>query len=347
MNRFIFLWLFSGIFQYPSIRALLLYDPSWIQSHPVLSVIFHIISYGLLFFATPQQMGFFHSQRLWGRTVVGFFFWFPVMGWVVLFCLFIYSRFHGEPITTPIDDDFILAKRQVSTPEEGRYSRRERVMHEMDVMPLIDILAGDDLPLKRGAIESLAQLNTPEAIQLLLRHRSDPSMEVRFFITSALARIKQDYEEAVHIAKKSIQGDIHNVTFRRNLGKIYASYLRTGLLDQPSAVAVAQEAIYHFQYVIDSDTPVREAFDEILALYEEGCDWAGMLRILDLPAVKQLLSAMEIAQWRAKPHFYLRDFQAVICDLNTMAKQAQLDPQWIAQVHWWRPQDAWHGEVAS
>ncbi|EKD41926.1 MAG: hypothetical protein ACD_73C00439G0001, partial [uncultured bacterium] len=90
----------------------------------------------------------------------------------------IFWAIQDKPIINPDDFEFDEFYRDTKIiPLAQIKSHQERVLTELDFMPLADIMEGNDASLKRGAIERLGELKTPEAIQLLMKYRSDPLPE--------------------------------------------------------------------------------------------------------------------------------------------------------------------------
>jgi tetratricopeptide (TPR) repeat protein len=79
--------------------------------------------------------------------------------------------------------------------------------------PLEDVLcsdASDDL--KRSAIENLARIETPEAVEVLVRARAHPSPEIRACAISALDHLEQRLAERIDALERAVRTDDDPVT---------------------------------------------------------------------------------------------------------------------------------------
>jgi hypothetical protein len=98
-------------------------------------------------------------------------------------------------------------------------------------MPAADILLGRDPTLKRGAVETLARIRTPEAISWILGARTDQDPEVRFYATSTITKLKKDFEAQLRATRQEVFE--HPADARRQvaLERVGAEYAVSGLLD--------------------------------------------------------------------------------------------------------------------
>lgn len=72
---------------------------------------------------------------------------------------------------------------------------------EIDIHPIADILAGDDIGMKRGAVNLLRRIGSSEAVSLLRKSLSDSNSEVRFYAHTALTRLEEDYVNLIEDAR--------------------------------------------------------------------------------------------------------------------------------------------------
>lgn len=270
----------------------------------------------------------------WGSVFLLLAGFFPLFGWLGAGVLYGAASFF--PPKPPIGEEAlwwggpsikpILSKPMV---------RRERVARELDFLPLADVLAGQDVDLKRGAVEKLAQFKTPEAIQVLLAHRGDPSIEVRFYVTSALARIKHELDEELEAAKMQMKKDVYKISGRIFLAKIYLQYSRSGLLDPVTANAYELEAQYHLDFSLQSEFASVEAFRMLIGIYLGHKNWERALQVVTLLEGRAKASSEDLAKIRIDILYRSGRYEEIP---KTLAEQAVVfsDPHWQAMAHWWR-----------
>lgn len=210
-----------------------------------------------------------------------------------------------------------------------------RVARELDFLPLVEILAGDDIPLKRGAIEQLIRLGTPEAIAVLMSRRSDPSMEMRFYVNTAINRLKKEFDEELNAARRQMQMDANNVTTRLNLAKIYLRYADSGLLDPDMVTSYEDEAMYHLIYALNSGSPTRETAQMLINRQIRRRDWNGAEKSVQKSGELRLISAVEAAEYQAEIFYSCKKFDQVAVVMRSIPAGSSLSPSLQTAVLWW------------
>lgn len=157
----------------------------------------------------------------------------------------------------------------------------ERIAQETNIMPLAEIMTGTDIALIRGAVDKLSQLRTPEAIRILMEQRRSPIAEVRFFVTSALTRIKNEFDEELESAKRHLKNESYKISARFFLAKQYFNYALSGLLDDRMANSYFHEALEHMNIVIRSHHASVEAAWFMVGLLKRLGRHAEALTLLD------------------------------------------------------------------
>ncbi len=208
-------------------------------------------------------------------------------------------------------------------------------MKELDFIPLVEILAGDDIQQKRGAIEQLTRLRTKEAVRILMSHRSDPSMEMRFYANASLVRIKREFDEALDAARQQMQMDSDNVMSRLNLAKIYVRMAESGLLDPDLAASHENEAIFHLGCVMDSESPTREAAQTLIVLQMRRRDWTRAEKSIQHAFGLCLISDDEAAEYRAEILYSCGQFAKIKTALQPISADASLSAEWRSTLLWW------------
>lgn len=107
------------------------------------------------------------------------------------------------------------------------------VNEALDIQPIRDILEGDDISLKTGAIHLLSRRGHADDVWMLQNCLSDVSEEVRYFAHLALLSIEEGYTEKIENAKKRTEVKGRNLAAAfKELGQIYMQYSASGLVDE-------------------------------------------------------------------------------------------------------------------
>ncbi len=326
MIRFFSFWLLAGVLEYPFPQFFFGKSPFILDQYPLGSFVLHCFSVFLLFWAFPKGNG---------RPLFLFFpALFPLFGWLAFLGFYFLQRTHDgvAAVSEAISPSF-LQKGKIRSMQA--LPRQERIFKELDVMPLADILAGIDLDLKRGAIERLAQLKTPEAIDILLECRSDPSSEIRFFATSALTKIKREFDEAIEAARRHMKKDIYKISSRIFLAKVYLQYSRSHLLDVATAQAYEKEALYHLDYCIRTEEKSCEAFEMLIDIYMVHQEWDVALSVLELFERSKKGKLEEIEKIRTQIYYNTGRYPEMLRELSKMRQRGGVDPQWNYLAAYW------------
>jgi tetratricopeptide (TPR) repeat protein len=105
-----------------------------------------------------------------------------------------------------------------------------------NAVPIIDLLSGDNIEIKRKSIVILHKLRTVRAITLLKKALSDANVEIKFMSASALLNIENDFKERIkemdeEIERAEDEGYCKIHELRYNLAALISKYLMSGLLD--------------------------------------------------------------------------------------------------------------------
>ncbi|RME75391.1 MAG: hypothetical protein D6776_03345 [Planctomycetota bacterium] len=108
----------------------------------------------------------------------------------------------------------------------------EQALQEvLEIEPLADALIYGDPRLRRGAVEALRRLGTPEAVRVLRRALRDPDDEVRTLALAALSAIEGQLSRALQAAEQAVQRAPDDPARYAALGRQHLLYAETGLLD--------------------------------------------------------------------------------------------------------------------
>jgi hypothetical protein len=294
----------------------------------------HLLAAVLAGLGVMRWQGFAGLSQRWTWWVLAWTLLLPGAGWLFAGILVLggwdaidprEAAGEGDELVTPFGADL---SRPVEAPSA-------RIVREMDFVPLVEILAGDDMNLKRGAVEQLTRLRTPEAIAVLMSHRSDPSMEMRFYINSSLARIKKELDESLDAARYQMHMESDSVAGRLNLAKVYLLYAQSGLLDADLVNAYGKEAILHLNFVLDSGAPTPEAAELLITRLLQERDWFMAEASIRKARELALISDIAAAEYQAEMLFAEGQFGKVADVLRPFFGASSLSPDWKTTLLWW------------
>lgn len=319
--RFVGCWMLAGLAEFP--LAIHVYASGDVDLR--VAVAGHILAGVLIFLAVPRGLGWWSPLRLWALWGAVATLMLPGMGWLLTGVFYLAAG--GGEIPAHLDEEDPTPR--IALPKVSHELRREeRIAAELDFIPLVEILAGDDLDLKHGAIEQLERLRTPEAVQMLLQYRSDPSLEIRYYINSALARIKNEFDEELEAARQQMQMDVYKVSARVFLAKIYLQYARSGLLDSELAQNYEDEAIYHLTFAIESATPTAEAFRILIDCRLQRHEWMLADAVVEAASENKFVDPAEADRYRVEILYHTRRFAEIPALLRRI-------PDYKTAAQWW------------
>jgi hypothetical protein len=331
--RFWTLWAVAGLFELPAGAMLL----GWVMPLPPWLVLaLHVLASGILFFAPPREKGWLMRSRHWGLHLALTQLFLPAIGWALA----------GWLVRSHADAPFAKDAYRFQTEDDGsdglsaNLGTQEAIRRELaeaaDVLPAVDALLSRDPALKRGAIEALARLRSPEAIRWIFRARADKDPETRFFATSALTRLKRDFEAAIHSAEKEAVSKPGVQAAQLAVPRIRCEYAASGILDPKTRDAVFEECRLQLR-------PAAErGLDALRLLYR-------VERLLDRERALEVLDRLDQADPSAKPR-WLRERAETLFELGRHADLKRLlreeasvaeegvlsEPDWRAAALWWK-----------
>jgi len=154
---------------------------------------------------------------------------------------------------------------------------------ELNVEPILDIFRGHDENMKRGAINYLGRLGTPEAVRTLTRCLSDASPDVRLYAHSTLSKLDLAHNRRIQDAKGLIKKEGKKAEHHKALGLVYKNYAESGLLDTDTTnhyMNLAKLSLEQASSLADTDPEIpiilgklhiaTAQFDEAEKCYQEG-----------------------------------------------------------------------------
>lgn len=326
------LWLAAGALEVPV--AALAAGVDWGFPLPV-TLAAHVASAALMFFTPPRGKGWFLPTRHWAQPMAVACLFLPVAGWA--FCGWLLWR-SGE--TTVHKEAHLF---QDSSPGEANplaalgtpQAIRKDLADALEVLPASDALLSHDPALKRGAIETLARIRTAESIGWILRARTDPDPEVRFYATSALTRLKSEFEMGIRAAEREAVLHPGDPALRLAIHRVRYEYAASGILDGPARDSILMECRRQLAAPAERDADAaRLAF-----LVERALDPEGAYPALDrLERLDPALSSRWLRE-RVELDFALGRHREVARALRERKAQALADGSgdrdWHAAVLWW------------
>ncbi len=335
--RFVFIWVLAGLCEGPFWELFFWPESSTFKSRPELAVSLHGFAVLLMFFSEPKGEGWLHPLRKGCRTFVFLTLFLPSVGWLASLFLYFFG-IHAVPPSNAREEDNPLVKEKIATvfSEKTVRSRRERLSTETDIAPLADLIHGEvDVEIKRSAIENLSQIRNPEAIDLLLELRADDSAEIRFYATSALTRIKKDFDEELDAAKMEMKKNIYKVSARIFLAKTYLHYARSHLLDETTSQAYEQEALYHLRYAATTPYVNEDDYWLMFEIYQAQGEWYKALDTLVTLELREKSDRASLILTRCETLFRLGRYSEITQELQKLKSIRDLPPDKQSTIAWW------------
>jgi hypothetical protein len=161
-------------------------------------------------------------------------FFMPVIG--ILGCISTYFSMISFVATKGLAEDYQEETAHVVDDEKlpDSVKNHEAFMsNELNVQPIRDILSGDDQDMKRGAVDYLGRVGTPDAVRILKQCLADDNPEVRFMSHTMLGRIDEKHVKRI----KNLQSDLEKASvedhalLHEKLGYCYKAYSDSQLLE--------------------------------------------------------------------------------------------------------------------
>lgn len=325
-------WLGAGLLEVPLV-ALLAGRP--LPIGVTTGAACHALAAAVMFFAPPREQGWFSRMRHWGEPMALLTLLLPGFGWLA-------SGWLGFAHATAPDNKDAYRFEESSdgdanplaslgTPE----SIRKELADALDVLPAADALLSHDPALKRGAIETLARIRTVDSVAWILQARTDPDPEVRFFATSALTRLKREYETSVQAAEHEALTHPGDPAPQLSLQRVRYEYAVSGILDGAARRAVLQACRERLASAAERGSEAaRLAF-----LVERALDPPGAFPALDRLEAADPARARRWVRERVQLFFDLgrhREAQALLqARRGELLGEGGADPEWTAAVLWW------------
>ena len=333
-RRFLALWLIAGLFEVPAL-ALMLGFPLPISG--AWGIAAHILCALLIFCAPPHSRGYFAPTRHWAKPLALIALFLPGIGWTLAGWLVLS---HGDaPFAKDayrFEDDGTEDVNPLAGMGSPGAIRRE-LSDALDVVPAVDALLSAAPALKRGAIETLARIRTSEAIGWIFKARTDPDPEVRFYATSALTRLKRDFETSIQASENEAFQRPGESSAQLALQRVRYEYAVSGILDPDARIGLLQECRAH----LDASAARSLEAARLLYLVERRLDPERALPVLNRLEAAQPERRLWIRE-KAELLFALGRYGAVRslltdrrADLEKEREPHADDLEWRSTLFWW------------
>lgn len=199
----------------------------------------------------------------------------------------------------------------------------EFLYDEIDVHPIADILAGDDMEMKRGAVNLLRRIGSSDAVNLLRKSLSDESAEVRFYAHTALTRLEEDYAEAIDRARFRVD-KYNSAQAHAELASVYRNYARSGLPEVNMQKRSMTFACEHWRKAVEKD---QDNWDYLMRLAETYIDNENFSESLHIyrETVKEPELEMESRLGICRSFFEIGNFIALFQEVKKLRARPELE----------------------
>jgi len=168
------------------------------------------------------------------------------------------KAFSSEDMEEEMYGFFEFEKPQKSEEELG-----EVLSRALEIEPYIDILMGRDTELKKGALNKLSEIITPNSVKIMRTALHDDNPEVRLIASQSLSKIEETINNDLASASERVSQSPRSIEARNNLGALYYRY---ALLD------IHDETTRRFH--------LQKALNEFLSSLQENCGQEKILLLL-------------------------------------------------------------------
>lgn len=334
--RFYLFWTLSIILEYPAL--VLFFNPEF-QSNPTIllqSLSAHLMSSTCLFFSYPKHITWFYHKRKWPQFFFNISFFLPILGHLIVIVIYLsfQKKEFGSHEIFEEADHFLNQTNRALFERRQFFSQKQKIKDAINFLPLVDILEGNDLALKRSAIDKLSSLSNPDSIRTLKKYKDDESSEVRFFVTSAILRIKKDFEEEIEYAKKQIQKNPDEIGLKLAVSNLYLRFYHSHLLEDHDAEPLLNNAAFQLESALKIDPKNKTVLQKLLECYRIQNNDNEVLNTAQKLVNLDAINLNEYNLIEIQTLYRKRNFSKITPKLKELDK-ATLDKQWSAFSSWW------------
>lgn len=305
------------------------------------ALILHLLAAGVLLPSRPGPKSAAGKRRFYPCLAALLTLFLPAVGLAGVFLAMIVSRsvFHRQGLAKEFVQHSIIPEDEVEMEEVGDVSTFLR--EELSTEPLLDILNGSDIELKRGAVNLLRRLGSAEAVRLLRKSLSDPSTEVRYFAHTALARLEADFSKRLERAERAARKGSFEALCA--LGRAYRDYALSELPEgsiRENAVLQARRALEKALAMQPDNLRLR--LETAQLSLSEGDHRAARDYFQQAMQDPDLAPASALGLLRA--FFETRDWPALaglIKDIGGMTMPPGTDPLTVIHLKFWSTAEGW------
>jgi len=143
---------------------------------------------------------------------------------------------------------------------------------ERIVQPLVDALKGEDVEIRKGAIDALAAKKDPEAIKALADSLENTALEVRYFAVEALGKISKDFSDRIIEAQTAVEQNPGIYRYVVELGTCYYEYGVSAVEDKTLSEFYLRQAFNEYGKAFElnqTDMGLLIGYAEVLTRLDE------------------------------------------------------------------------------
>lgn len=328
-------WIIAALLDIPFFQSLIIPPPNLLTNATSLSILLHVVGTIVLLYSLPQAKPIFSVHRMWFYPAIVLHAFIPVYGWLTIGPLFFFSeKYAPDDIKIRPEEPILLAPSRATALLPGE-DVTKRVSNELDFISFEDILSGDDAHLQRGAIERITDIRTPGMIDLLIKSRSHKNAEVRFYINTAISKIKQSFHEELETSRADVMENPEDMQKRLTLAVVYYKLAVSNLFEESIKQTYLDDAKLHATEVWHDAQPVIEAGNLLIDIAQAKEDWNALYRAINEVEQHPLADLACMHQLRCEIMYHKRDFTTLRAGLKKVSEDAKSDDKWRIAAQWW------------
>jgi len=299
-----------------------------------LPIALHILSTAALTAAGKVRRDF-DGQRM--AIFLGTLFFYPIGGASFSFILLI-MLIRRDALRVGVMEDYhkgieaeILREEQLGHIE----NIEEEVQRQIEIQPLVDLIHGRDLTLRRAATKYLGKLENRDSVKMLQNLLKDSDREVRFYASSSLAKIDEKLSKRIRTLVDESASRPADLLLLKELGYAYLDYIQAGTLDAIGERYHLEKCEETFRKALDYEQTSETHFSLGRVLFKLGRQDEAESHFTK--AIELNPKSADAYFWRAEVAFLRRDFSHVIDDCRATCSCAGGDLNTTQQIiaPWW------------
>ncbi|MCD6459656.1 hypothetical protein J7L67_03190 [bacterium] len=253
----------------------------------------------------------------------------PVFGSLSVCLIYLYRKIYfkieesAENWDIALDNEIEIAvpvvEDAVCLDDEQKY-----MLENLDVQSYRDILNGDNLELKRSVISKLSEDDKKEDIYILQQTLKDIDPEIRFYASSALKKIEENFQKKFLALKEEISSNPDSLNHNLMLGKEYFRFARSGLSDKTSELFYYNQSKICLQKAYSIDKENIDTALEFGKVLIQLCEYEQALKCFE-DAYLIDNENWQVLIWRCEAYYHLGKLKKIQRDC---AKLKKLKPPW-------------------